>query len=53
MIQPRSYLFLWRMGPQPVREFVDEMAAQPCLTRGAAALEIAAGLWLGLKQTEP
>lgn len=52
LITPEKYLRLWRIGPEPCRDLVDQLARHPHATRGLAALELGAGLWLALRETE-
>jgi hypothetical protein len=41
---------LWRGGPSWWRATIDWFATHPQATRGVAAAEIAAGLWLARQQ---
>ena len=52
MIYPRAHCLLWRGGPGWWRSAIDWFATHPSATRGFAAAEIAAGLWLA-RQQEP
>ena len=50
VLDPKRHCLLWETGPQPCRDFIDEFAKHPMLTRAAGALEIAFGLWLASRQ---
>lgn len=50
LLDPQRHCLLWEIGPQPCREFIDEFAQHPTLTRVIGALEIVLGLWLATHQ---
>lgn len=50
LMHPREHCLLWLGGPIWWRSTVEWFAAHPHATRGVAAAEIAAGLWLGRRQ---
>lgn len=52
LVHPRKYLKLWRIGPEPCKQVVDDLVKRPELCRALAVLELAAGLWLALWVTE-
>lgn len=52
LLQTSAYWRLWRMGPEPARKAVDQMAANPAMGRSFAAAQLAFGIWLALRQTK-
>jgi hypothetical protein len=50
MMYPREHCLLWRGGPSWWRSAIDWFATHPSATRGIAAAEVAAGLWLARRQ---
>lgn len=49
-IKPREYLLLWKVGPRPLRDFVQRCADRPELMRGVFTAQISLGAWLALRQ---
>lgn len=52
LIRPRRYSLLWKVGPTWLRDSMDVLAAHRDATRLLCAAEIAAGLWLALREIE-
>lgn len=50
MLRPSQHCLLWRGGPRWWRDTIDWFAAHPAFTRSVAAAEVAAGVWLALRQ---
>jgi hypothetical protein len=50
IIHPREHCLLWRGGPAWWRSTIDWFTSHPGTTRGFAAAEILAGLWLARRQ---
>jgi hypothetical protein len=50
MMHPTDHCLLWRGGPDWWRSTIDWFATHPRATRGVAAAEIAAGMWLARRQ---
>jgi hypothetical protein len=46
LARPAEHCLIWRGGPQWWRNTIEWFADHPQVTRGAAALEVGAGLWL-------
>ena len=53
LIQPERYLRFWRIGPKPLRDFIDWLIDRPDLVRALSGAEVAFGLWLALREIEP
>jgi hypothetical protein len=53
MMHPRDHCLLWRGGPDWWRSTIDWFAQHPRATRGVAAAEIVAGMWLARRQEVP
>ena len=51
LLRPSRHCLIWRGGPKWWAESVEWFAGHPDVTRGAAAAEIAAGVWLALRST--
>jgi hypothetical protein len=49
LARPAEHCLIWRGGPRWWRDTIDWFADHPQVTRGAAALELGAGLWLVLR----
>lgn len=52
LIQPQQYLLFWKIGPRWLRDAAETFAQHPRITRAFCAGEIAAGLWLALREIE-
>jgi hypothetical protein len=52
VIRPSRYLLLWRLGPQWLRDWVDQMAANPRFMRLLFLSEFAIGMLIALRTTE-
>ncbi|MEW6638616.1 MAG: hypothetical protein AB1425_17580 [Actinomycetota bacterium] len=52
LVAPRRHSLLWRFGPEGYRRAMEAFAERPALTRVLAAVEVAGGLWLALRQYE-
>lgn len=50
LVRPSYHCLLWRGGAAWWSDTVEWFAERPQLTRAFAAAELAAGLWLGLRQ---
>ena len=50
LIDPKRHCLLWETGPKVWRDFADEFAEHPQVTRGVGVAEILAGLWLASEQ---
>ena len=50
-IKPRRFMLLWKFGPKPYQEFIDELAEHKDLTRLLCGVEAGLGVWLALRQT--
>jgi hypothetical protein len=50
LVRPTEHCLMWSGGPRWWRETVDWFADHPDVTRGVAAAELGAGLWLALQQ---
>ena len=50
LLHPQEHCLLWRGGPSWWRSTIEWFATHPHATRGVAAAEIAAGLWLARQQ---
>ncbi len=48
--RPSRYMALWVGGPRPWRRMMSFFATRPTLTRVVGAAELAAGLWIALRQ---
>jgi hypothetical protein len=46
LIRPAEHCLVWRGGPRWWRATIDWFAAHPAATRGAAVVELGAGLWV-------
>jgi hypothetical protein len=46
LLRPVEHCLIWQAGPRWWRETVEWFAERPQLTRAAAAIEVATGLWL-------
>ena len=51
LLKPRRHSLLWDCGPDPIREFMEMLAANRNLARGIYIAEIAIGLLVASKQT--
>ena len=52
LVQPVADANAWDCGPKPWRKLMQYLASHPNLTRALGAAEIAAGLYLALKQED-
>jgi hypothetical protein len=52
LVAPRRHMLLWRFGPESYKRLAEAFARRPALTRLLAAVEVAGGLWLALRQYE-
>jgi hypothetical protein len=52
LIHPRRYSLFWKIGPQWLRDSMDTLAEHRQSTRLLCFGEIAAGLWLALREIE-
>jgi hypothetical protein len=52
LVAPRRHSLLWRFGPEGYRRLMETFAGRPALVRVLAAVEVAGGLWLALRQYE-
>ena len=50
LLFPRRHCLLWKFGPQPYRDLMQEFAARPGMTRLLGAMEAALGIWLASEQ---
>ena len=50
-LRPRRYMGLWNFGPKWVRAMVASLARHPETTRTVGMLELFAGAYLALRQT--
>lgn len=46
MVYPRQFALHWRLGPKPVRKFIDRLAEKPHLLRALWAAQAGLGIWL-------
>lgn len=46
MVYPRQYALHWKLGPKPVRKFIDRLAEKPHLLRALWAAQAGVGIWL-------
>lgn len=49
MIYPRKYSLLWKIGPEPFREFMETIAENPEKARLIYAAEAGIGFWLATR----
>lgn len=49
-IAPRRLSRLWQFGPRPYRNFMERFIQRPGMTRMLSMSQVAAGLWLALRQ---
>lgn len=47
LLMPERHVSAWRTGSSSVDDAIDSMTRHPNGVRAAAALELAAGLWVG------
>ena len=52
VLQPVGDANAWNRGPKPWRKLMEYLASQPNLTRAIGAAEIAAGIYIALKQED-
>lgn len=52
LIRPRRYSIFWKVGPQPLRDFMELLAEHPDLTRLLSVAELGTGLWLALREID-
>ncbi|HEY1303193.1 MAG TPA: hypothetical protein VGF24_06570 [Vicinamibacterales bacterium] len=52
VLRPAEHCLIWSAGPQWWREIVGWFAAHPKVTRGAAVVEVGAGLWLAMQSQQ-
>jgi hypothetical protein len=52
LLRPAEHCLIWSAGPQWWRDTVDWFATHPNVTRGAAAVELVAGLWLARRSQQ-
>jgi hypothetical protein len=50
-VRPRQYMRLWKFGPKPYQNFLDELIEHENLTRILCGVEAGLGVWLALRQT--
>jgi hypothetical protein len=50
-MRPQRYLGLWKFGPKPYQEFIEELIEHKDLTRLLCGVEVGSGGWLALRQT--
>lgn len=50
LVSPERDALAWRMGPEPFRSLMGFMAKRPSLTRWVGATQIAAGIWLAVRE---
>ena len=50
LVAPRRHSLLWQFGPESYKKLMEGFAERPALVRLLAAVELAGGLWLALKQ---
>ncbi len=51
LFKPRRHSLLWDVGPQPFREAMESLAANPAKARLLYAAEIGVGAWLAIRET--
>lgn len=51
-IRPRRYSLFWKVGPKWLRDSVETLAEHRAASRLLCLGEIAAGLWLALREIE-
>lgn len=52
LLRPAEHCRIWSMGPRWWRGTVDWFATHPNVTRGVAAIEFSAGLWLAMRSQQ-
>ncbi len=50
LADPKRHCLLWEIGPKPCREFIDEFAQHPTMSRWAGLGEAVLGLFLAEAQ---
>lgn len=50
LVNPERDALAWRFGPEPFRTLMGYMAERPAFTRWVGATQIAAGIWLALRE---
>lgn len=51
LMSPQPYMRLWKFGPKPYQNFMEELIEHKDLTRLLCGVEAGLGLWLALRQT--
>lgn len=52
LLHPRRYSLFWKIGPAPLQDFLETLAAHRGITRALCIGEIAVGFWLALREIE-
>jgi len=50
LVNPERDALAWRFGPEPFRSLMGYMSKRPALTRWVGATQIAAGVWLAMRE---
>lgn len=50
LVDPEGHVRLYMRGPKKWQRFLNVFIEHPCMTRGLAIAELAAGVWLAKRQ---